>query len=196
MNKIETDPFVHIIHDDIDLPKNIINKTLELANTFENKKDVRTMCPIKKDAWYYNNIDYFNNIVDFGKEKLWNLYKKLYQLTSDLHYPNELMSPQKVVWIPTIAKVSPGLWHHSIHTDAPWKIMSTIYYITEKGTGTPLYNANKEFVKEIPWKKGRGYSFLPHKQSYHNYGNSLDEDRITLILNLTTLKYYKITEKI
>lgn len=45
MNKIETDPFVHIIHDDIDLPKNIINKTLELANTFENKKRCQNYVP-------------------------------------------------------------------------------------------------------------------------------------------------------
>ena len=194
MNTIGTNPFVHIIHDNISLSNTIINKTNELANTFHNAKDVKTLCPVKKDDWYYDNIDYFNAVVAFGREKLWPIYKQLYPKTNNLHYPVELMSPKKVLWIPTINKTSPGIYHDTIHTDAHWKIMSTIYYITEKGTGTPLYNTNKEFVKEIPWKKGRGYSFLPHAKSYHNYGNSLNEDRVTLVLNLTTIQHYKITK--
>ena len=46
MNTIDTNPFVHIIHDNISLSNTIINKTNELANTFHNAKDVRTLCPV------------------------------------------------------------------------------------------------------------------------------------------------------
>lgn len=97
---------------------------------------------------------------------------------------------EKVVFIPTVSICAPGTFYECIHNDDEFKIMSSIFYISSKGTGTLLYDKNKKFYEEVTWRKGKGYSFIPTKSSWHNYKNDTDELRIALIINMTTRKRF------
>lgn len=188
---IITTPFTYNIHDEISLPNNIIQYIHEFSKTcIPNQIDLQKLCPITKNKKYLENINFYNECNEFSIKNLFPIYHRLYEITSNKHH-DKIISLKKAIFIPSIGCVPPNYYHHSIHTDAQWKAMSTIYYISKHGTGTPLYDIKQNFVTEIEWKQGRGYSFIPCDTSYHTYGNKTNYNRLTLVINLTTKKLYQ-----
>lgn len=186
-----TSPFIYDVHDEIPLPYNITQFIkLFCANYNPNQVNLQKLCPITKNKKYLENINFYNECKNFAIKNLYPIYSKLYSITKNKHY-NKLIPAKDTIFIPSIGCIPPNKHHHSIHTDAYWKAMSTIYYISEYGTGTPLYDAQQNFVTEIEWKQGRGYSFIPCDTSYHTYGNKTSHNRLTLVINLTTKKLYR-----
>jgi hypothetical protein len=184
-------PFIYNIHDEITLPNSITQHIKEFTKNYNpNQINLQKLCPIRKNQKYLENITFYNECKNFAIEKLFPIYNNLYDITPNKHY-KELIRLKEAIFIPSIGCVPPNIHHPIIHTDAYWKAMSTIYYISEYGTGTPLYDNQQNFITEIEWKQGRGYSFIPCKTSYHTYGNKTNYNRLTLVINLTTKKLYR-----
>ena len=85
--------------------------------------------------------------------------------------------------------------HHAfkVHNDSPWKMLSTVVYIGEKGQGTLFHNDREdtEIRGATPWKHNRAFSFIPSTTSWHSYKNPFDTYRKTVLFNMGTLRDIK-----
>lgn len=94
-----------------------------------------------------------------------------------------------------IKVMDPGTSYDVIHTDAAWKQLTTLVYVSKQGTGTRLYKSDKEesFAKEVEWKQNRGFSFIPSNNSWHNFLHdpSASEKRIVVMFTLSNKTYYR-----
>ena len=70
---------------------------------------------------------------------------------------------------------------HPIHDEAENKVLSAVTYLyPTQGQGTLLYDGNKDFVKQIPWKPNRTMIFAGETGvTWHSY-KSTDNVRLTL----------------
>lgn len=74
----------------------------------------------------------------------------------------------------------------NIHTDTPFKIMSFVINLSDKGSGTTLYTQDREYHSQTEWKKNRALVFVRNttegKQTFHSIVNSVDELRRVLVV--------------
>lgn len=71
---------------------------------------------------------------------------------------------------------------YEIHDEAPYKILSTVVYISPlHANGTILYNKDKKLSKIITWKPNRAFTFcgIPNT-TWHSYGHWDKTTRITV----------------
>ena len=75
-----------------------------------------------------------------------------------------------------------------IHHDLEDKLLSVVVYIgPKKNTGTILYSSEEgDNPHEIEWKVNRCLAFSRTDDTWHNYKNVHEEDRLTLIYNLVS----------
>lgn len=74
----------------------------------------------------------------------------------------------------------------NLHTDTDFKHMSFVINLSEKGSGTSLYNSDKSFHSETVWKKNSALVFVRNieesKATYHSIMNTVDELRRVLVV--------------
>ena len=59
---------------------------------------------------------------------------------------------------------------YPIHYDIEEKVLSFVTYVNSEGTGTLLYDENKNFVKEVEWKPNRSLVFAGETDvTWHSY---------------------------
>lgn len=78
-----------------------------------------------------------------------------------------------------------GYNYDIIHTDAVNKVFSTVVYLSQDGSGTPLYRTKdkQSLAKTIEWKPNRALSFFRSDHSWHDFGcGKFNEPRRTLTL--------------
>jgi hypothetical protein len=71
---------------------------------------------------------------------------------------------------------------YNIHYENPTKILSAVTYLwSNNGTGTVLYDVNKNFVKEVEWVPNRLLLFCGKDNvTWHSYYSKPKSVRITL----------------
>lgn len=64
---------------------------------------------------------------------------------------------------------------YNIHRDHVAKIFSFVFYVSEEGTGTSLYDASGQtLVKEVEWKPNRAFAFFRGEDTFHSYHSNVD----------------------
>lgn len=145
------------------------------------------------DYWITCYDDQNKQLQEHAK-KLWRVRKKLVPHTPDML--NILNCNKNDSFFRIMVKVmDPGTSHHEIHTDANWKQMTTIVYISPEGLGTLFYKGpnEKDFVKEVRWKQNLAYSFIPANNSWHNFKHldGMKDKRIVLMFTLCNKTFYR-----
>ena len=71
---------------------------------------------------------------------------------------------------------------YEIHDEAPYKILSTVVYISPlHANGTVLYDKDKKLSKIITWKPNRAFTFCGvQNKTWHSYGHWDKTTRITV----------------
>ena len=82
-------------------------------------------------------------------------------------------------------QVQPSSGKSDIHIDDGRKLWSFVVYLfPKKSNGTGMYDKDKNLLQEVEWKQNRGFVFCSWGReispTWHAYGNSFDEHRITL----------------
>lgn len=83
-----------------------------------------------------------------------------------------------------------------IHTDSFDKQLSCLIPISEKGSGTMLYNENKSFVKQIEWKKNTAFLFANKPTFWHAVGKANGTSRCLLNVIYYPKGYARIHENL
>lgn len=184
-----TTPFSYFIHYNT-LPSNLIDDFCKFGySIYHNQKmNVKSLNPITNNDLYKNNIDLYKLCRKFCYKHLVPTYKFLKENMTESPKRDFNFGDDKIYFIPSVSVLEPGAIYEPIHNDGDWKLLSSIFYISDKGTGTLLYDNNKQFYNEITWKKGKGYSFIPTETAWHNYKNDSDGLRMALVINMTTRK--------
>jgi len=78
---------------------------------------------------------------------------------------------------------------HDIHTDIVNKIFTGIFYVSEKGNGTELYNENNKtsLKKTVEWNQNKLFLFKRTDNTWHNF-NALGLDTPRVVYNLNIFK--------
>ena len=186
---LQTKPFSHFIHYNI-LPSNLIDSFCEFGYSIYNnqKLHVQNINPIMKNDHYKENINLYKLCRKFCFKHLITTYRLLKQNMTEVPKRNFNVGDDKIYFIPSVSILEPQAIYEPIHCDADWKLMSSIFYISDNGTGTLLYDNNKQFYEEISWQKGKGFSFIPSESSWHNYKNNTEGLRMALVINMTNRK--------
>lgn len=72
---------------------------------------------------------------------------------------------------------------YPVHNDAEYKLLSIVVYLSNKNTGTQLYNEDKSEL-EIEWVPNRSFIFARDETTYHSYKSNGLDVRKTLMINL------------
>lgn len=83
-----------------------------------------------------------------------------------------------------------------LHTDSFDKQLSCLIPISDTGSGTLLYDRNKNFVKEVEWKKNSAFIFANKPDHWHEVGKSIDTIRCLLNVLYLPKNYSAIHEKL
>lgn len=59
-----------------------------------------------------------------------------------------------------------------IHTDAKFKVATLVWYLSNDGSGTMVYDKNKENPIQVPWTPNGGLFFERTETSWHSYHSS------------------------
>jgi hypothetical protein len=121
------------------------------------------------------------------------LLKDLY--LNDLNYANKQIPEITYPYVELVV-VPPKFKYFRIHTDAEFKIMSTVlYFYPKNSSGTELYysETSNSFHSSIEWKENRALCFVSQQndgfpKTWHNYFNNTDDIRITFNLVLSTVE--------
>lgn len=75
-----------------------------------------------------------------------------------------------------------GANSYEIHDEIPKKVLSSVTYIwSNAGTGTLIYDDDKEFVKEVEWEENKTLMFCGlDNTTWHSYYSKPRSIRITL----------------
>jgi len=89
--------------------------------------------------------------------------------------------------------ICPPGYVYPIHIDAPWKLCTFVWYLSEYGDGTHVYTSDNasDYVGEMEWKPNRVVTFTPEGGTYHSYGNTKNVERITLNIILYDRKTHE-----
>ena len=154
-----TYPFEHLVIDNF-FTDHLIEKILSLSS---NEKRLNRV--YDKEI-----INYFedNTGIDFIKQ----------HLTYNKNEPNGSSYCEIARCVPDPERG----YMFGIHDEHAKKKVSTVVYIAPQyGSGTFLYNENKELVKQVAWKPNRAFIFsgIPGV-TWHDYGHWEPEKRITV----------------
>jgi len=180
---LESNPFPHFIHDDF-------FKEELLSYIYNKYKDQD-----HGDKWLTADDAFLNNALqEIAYETLFPVKELLDNCVSNAKNKHTCNLNDSFFRI-LIKVMDPGTSHHSIHTDADWKQLTTIVYISNQGTGTKFYKGNtpESFATEVEWKQNRGYSFVPSKTSWHNFehAENATEKRIVVMFTLANKRYHR-----
>lgn len=96
------------------------------------------------------------------------------------YFPNRRnFSNLKTYWELNAIK---GKYEYPIHDENPKKILSAVIYLDPiNNLGTSLYDKDKKFCKDIPWKTNTAFIFAGVTgETWHNYACNTEEPRITI----------------
>jgi hypothetical protein len=181
---IENDPWPHLIKDNF-FSSEILNK---IQNEYGDREH--------GDYWVTYTDSVSQELHEVTKD-LWTYRKQLEENRQpNVHFRNRMLCGQRYSFFRILVKVmDPGTSHGRIHRDADWKQMTTIVYVSKESTGTLLYKTNEpnSFVKEIPWKQNRAYSFIPSDTSYHDFKHSDNHNKKRIVVQFTLCNktYYR-----
>lgn len=83
-----------------------------------------------------------------------------------------------------------------LHTDSFDKQLSCLIPISDTGSGTELYDDNKNFVKKVEWKKNTAFLFANKPNHWHVVGSSIGTTRCLLNVLYKPKYYSSIHEKL
>ena len=75
-------------------------------------------------------------------------------------------------------------YQYKIHTDVKEKKYSFVLYVGKTGSGTKLYDKNKNLVKVCDWEMNGGIGFARSDYSFHSYDSEEKEIRKTIVINV------------
>ena len=127
------------------------------------------------------------------QDKAWTIAKDYNILLEHTPHPHNKTSakPEDCYFKIQLKKLKPG-FSYRIHADSHTKHMTSVFYISDTGKGTDVYDNDKNWHSNITWKKNKGYSFIPHVHSYHSYEHPIDfiEPRITIMFIYQNKRFY------
>ena len=176
--KIYHDPWIHLIENNY-FPDVFFKKIQTVSKDF--------------DQGYYTleTILDLKELNDYISFKTFEYRKLLISIVSN-PYNTLPCSVQDSVLEKRIAIFNPGGYVRNLHTDLRQKQITTIVFLSEQGLGTELYPSNKyENLTQIEWKENRALTFIPTKDTYHDFDHPTDlftEDRATLLINVYNKK--------
>ena len=75
-------------------------------------------------------------------------------------------------------------YKYEIHTDKIEKKYSFVLYVSKTGSGTKLYDKNKNLVKVCDWGMNGGIGFVRSDYSFHSYDSQEKEIRKSIVMNV------------
>lgn len=83
-----------------------------------------------------------------------------------------------------------------IHTDSFDKQLSCLIPISEHGSGTMLYDIDKNFVRQVEWQKNSAFLFANKPTQWHSVGQANGTSRCLLNVIYYPKNYSPIHEKL
>jgi len=171
---IETVPWEHYIFEDF-LNQDQIDMLDEISEWYpvctEEKKRIRI---------HFGSLFSYSKEIVQSSDNLW-MRKILSKLVKDNIYQFSVFKDLIPLYVQTEYQSLGKNFNWKVHTDAYSKHFSLVLYWKPRqwvSCGTRLYDENKKFVKEIPWKFNRAVGFWNKDTYFHDFYSNVDE-RIT-----------------
>jgi hypothetical protein len=155
---------------------------------------------LKKDWMHFVTKNDGKELNEMLQEKAWNtLYPTYVELSKHTTDPSTWLStkPEDVFFRIATMSLPSGHKHsggsNGVHLDDEWKQLTTIIYFSKESKGTDLYTSETgDPVKNITWKFNKGYSFVPSKNSWHNFEHpeEIKSNRLTMMFIMCNKRYY------
>jgi len=166
----------HIVEDDI-----FTEQELKEINYYYVKE-------FNKNERVYSRVDVKHPLYDILLKAAENkFYQHRLKLRDEVKNKRCLHSdePDECFWNISVASHKPN-YTHKLHKDSGYKLLSTVFFFSERGEGTIFkgHNGNKVLYNkehQIEWKRNRAMSFIPSKTSWHYFKNTLDTNRETIV---------------